>query len=124
MEIMYAMPVLEKETERGVEYYILAYGNEDVGYTAIEKKDATSYKLHKIYLLQKLQGQGLGKFQLQQMEQIIKDRGASWLYLNVNRHNKAIDFYKSQGYAILRSEDIDIGNGFLMNDYVMRKLFI
>ncbi|MGC4235674.1 MAG: GNAT family N-acetyltransferase [Niabella sp.] len=121
MEMMYAIPALEKELDRGVEFYILNYEGADVGYTAIEKKDNTSYKLHKIYLSHKLHGKGLGKRQLQQMEQLVKDYGASTLYLNVNRYNAAVNFYKSQGYKIVKTEDIPIGNGFWMNDFVMVK---
>ena len=43
------------------------------------------------------------------------------LLLNVNRHNKAISFYKKYGFDIIAEEDIDIGNGYYMNDYVMEK---
>lgn len=121
MEMMYAIPVLEKELDRGIAFYILNYEGTDVGYTAIERIDNTSYKLHKIYLSHKLHGKGLGKHQLQQMEQLVKDYGASALYLNVNRHNAAVNFYKSQGYEIVKTEDISIGNGFWMNDFVMAK---
>ncbi|GAB3418156.1 GNAT family N-acetyltransferase [Niabella aquatica] len=121
MEMMYAIPVLEKELQRGIVFYILNYKGEDVGYTAIEKKDNTSYKLHKIYLSHQLHGKGLGKYQLQYIEQLVKNYGAGALYLNVNRQNTAVDFYKSQGYKVVKTEDIDIGNGFWMNDFVMVK---
>ncbi len=121
MEMMYAVPVLQKELERGVEFFILTCDNEDAGYTAIEKKGENTYKLHKIYLSPHLQGKGLGKYQLLQTEQIVKNYGGHSLYLNVNRNNQAIHFYKSQGYEIVAEEDIDIGNGFFMNDYVMKK---
>jgi ribosomal protein S18 acetylase RimI-like enzyme len=39
--------------------------------------------------------------------------------LNVNRNNKALGFYQKFGFVILREEDIDIGNGYFMNDYIM-----
>lgn len=121
LQMMYAPAVLEKEMERGVEFYILRYDGTDMGYTAIEKKAPGYWKLHKIYLSQKLHGKGIGKFQLKSMEDIVKGYGAQELWLNVNRQNKALEFYKSQGYEILSTEDIDIGNGYFMNDYVMRK---
>jgi ribosomal protein S18 acetylase RimI-like enzyme len=37
----------------------------------------------------------------------------------VNRHNRALHFYEKQGFKIIREEDIDIGSGYFMNDYVM-----
>jgi ribosomal protein S18 acetylase RimI-like enzyme len=38
----------------------------------------------------------------------------------VNRENKAIGFYNKLGFTIIAEEDIPIGNGFFMNDYVMQ----
>lgn len=121
LEMMYSESALLADAARGVEFYILNYENEDCGYAAIEKLDDHSYKLHKIYLSQKLHGKGLGKWMIIQMEQISKNRGATILKLNVNRENKAVDFYKSQGYEIIKTEDINIGNGYFMNDFVMAK---
>jgi ribosomal protein S18 acetylase RimI-like enzyme len=51
----------------------------------------------------------------------IKKNGAGSIELNVNRYNNALAFYQKLGYEILREEDIDIGEGFYMNDYVLFK---
>jgi ribosomal protein S18 acetylase RimI-like enzyme len=53
----------------------------------------------------------------------IKKTGATSLQLNVNRHNKALHFYEKQGFKIIRKEDINIGSGYFMNDYVMELKF-
>ncbi|HOZ84927.1 MAG TPA: GNAT family N-acetyltransferase [Niabella sp.] len=121
MKMMYALPVLEKEIERGVLYFIFYHKGKAVGYTAIEPKENNHFKLHKIYLSPSLQGKGIGRFLLEEMEKKAKTLGAEKLFLNVNRFNKAIHFYQRHGYNILREEDIDIGNGYFMNDYVMQK---
>lgn len=39
--------------------------------------------------------------------------------LNVNKNNKAVDFYKHLGMRILLEEDFPIGNGFYKTDYIM-----
>ena len=39
--------------------------------------------------------------------------------LNVNKHNKAVSFYKHLGMRILLEEDFPIGNGFYKTDYIM-----
>ena len=122
LEMMYSEKVLRNDLEKGVEFYILSHDTEDCGYAAIEKIDGHAYKLHKIYLSQKLQGKGLGKYLIREMESIVKSRGAKYLRLNVNRQNNAVAFYKSQGYGIVKTEDIDIGQGYFMNDYVMEKM--
>jgi len=51
----------------------------------------------------------------------IRKQGASTLQLQVNRHNKAKDFYELLGFTIIEEADFDIGNGYFMNDYVMEK---
>ena len=53
----------------------------------------------------------------------VKQKDASSLQLNVNRKNKALHFYEKQGFKIIREEDIDIGSGYFMNDYVLEKCF-
>lgn len=53
----------------------------------------------------------------------IKSRGATSLQLNVNRQNPAQHFYKKLGFLVIKEEDIDIGSGFFMNDFVMEKNF-
>lgn len=123
LKMMYSESVLANDMMRGVEFYILNVGTADAGFAAIERSGPNSYKLHKIYLSQQLHGKGLGKFLLNEIEKIVISRNASVLHLNVNRYNNAIDFYKSRGYEIIQTEDIDIGNGFFMNDYVMEKQF-
>ena len=61
----------------------------------------------------------VGKILLDFIITDIHPNGATNLELNVNRHNKALGFYQRSGFTILREEDIDIGNGYFMNDYVM-----
>ncbi|MGZ8545109.1 MAG: GNAT family N-acetyltransferase, partial [Flavisolibacter sp.] len=48
-------------------------------------------------------------------------KGATVLRLNVNRNNSARSFYEKLGFEMIGEEDIDIGNGYFMNDYVMEK---
>ena len=46
------------------------------------------------------------------------------MLLNVNRRNKAKQFYEHLGFTIISEEDIDIGQGYFMNDYVMEKKLV
>jgi catechol 2,3-dioxygenase-like lactoylglutathione lyase family enzyme len=48
--------------------------------------------------------------------------GQHSLELNVNRFNKALAFYKDQGFQVVRDEKIDIGRGYFMDDHVLRKV--
>jgi ribosomal protein S18 acetylase RimI-like enzyme len=67
------------------------------------------------------QGKGLGKILIEETESQAIKRRNSKLSLNVNRQNKARFFYEKLGFKIAYTEDIDIGNGYLMKDYVMVK---
>jgi GNAT superfamily N-acetyltransferase len=78
-----------------------------------------NWKLNKIYILPVQQGKGMGKFIINYIVAAIKPHNAKALQLQVNRSNKAKDFYEKLGFTIIETADFDIGNGYSMNDYVM-----
>jgi GNAT superfamily N-acetyltransferase len=77
------------------------------------------WKLHKLYVLPGRQGKGLGKTMLEFIYGEIRPQGARALRLNVNRHNKARQFYEKMGFSVIREEDVAIGRNYFMNDFVM-----
>ena len=109
-------------TELGHQFVIIFHENVAAGFASYcPKTEATPtvYRLHKIYLDPALQGKGLGFALMNFVLNEAKSAGATDLELNVNRQNATQAFYKKLGFTILREEDIDIGNGYFMNDYVM-----
>lgn len=86
------------------------------GYTSV----GHVYKLHKIYVSLPTQGTGAGRQLLSEVELRCWQHGGSELVLNVNRFNKARDFYERLGFRVVREEDIAIGP-YWMNDFVMAK---
>lgn len=93
-----------------------------IGFAGIEHQyhglDIT--RLHKLYLVSESQGKGVGKALLLKVIDEAKKIGSRRVSLNVNRHNKrAIEFYQRMTFKIVGEEDIDIGNGYYMNDYMM-----
>ena len=122
MDMMYSETVLRRELEGGVTYLMLLADGIPAGFVSFGKQDDEGlFHLHKIYLLPDFQGLGYGREMFLQAEQEMRAQGAKAFELNVNRHNKALDFYKKMGMSIDRSGDFDIGGGFYMNDYIMRK---
>lgn len=102
--------------------FIIASEDEDpVGFASYSAHgdDPTVYHLKKIYVLPAQQGKNIGRQILDDVKVRIKSSGGCTLQLNVNRHNKALHFYEKYGFKIIREEDIDIGEGYFMNDYVM-----
>ena len=54
------------------------------------------------------------------MDEITKE-GATALQLQVNRNNKAKNFYEKLGFVVIDFQEFDIGHGHVMDDYVMEK---
>lgn len=79
-------------------------------------------KLDKLYVSYDLRGQGLGSLLLRHVENEARAKSAARLYLQVNKNNaSAIGAYRKNGFEIAESAVFDIGNGFVMDDYVMAK---
>lgn len=76
-------------------------------------------KLHKLYISTDVQGRGFGRAMVDRVVSDVRAYGAQRLRLNVNIYNTpAINFYEKYGFHKAYDEDIDIGEGFFMNDHV------
>ncbi|HRP55838.1 GNAT family N-acetyltransferase [Agriterribacter sp.] len=123
LEMMYSESSLQYQINAQQHRFIIACdGDEPVGFASWSfTPDKDVCKLHKIYVLQNQQGKGTGKKLIEHVTETCRAAGAAMLELNVNRHNKARAFYSRMGFTVVREEDIDIGHGYSMNDYVMQK---
>jgi len=81
-------------------------------------EDATT-KLHRIYLVPESKGKGFGKEALNFLKQKISESNDKRIILNVNKENNAKNFYESQGFKVYDEVVLDIGDGFVMDDYLM-----
>lgn len=124
--MMYSPSSLNKQMVQQLHIFIIAYHNQEpVGFASYSTKNTSTnsyYRLHKIYVLPEMQGTGLGKKMIEHIISNIIPLGAVSLELNVNRHNKAKIFYEKLGFSVIKEEDIDIGYGYFMNDFVMEKI--
>jgi ribosomal protein S18 acetylase RimI-like enzyme len=77
-------------------------------------------KIHKIYVLHEQHGNGYGYKLMKEARDFAKVREMNSMSLQVNRNNPAIEFYKRFGFKIIDEQDFEIGNGFYMNDFVMK----
>ncbi len=119
MELIYSTSSLQKQIAKGHQFIIAYDDDKPVAFASYSKKEnlAPIYHLHKIYILPNQQGKGIGKQLLNYIKEDIAP--STTLQLNVNRYNKALQFYQKIGFRIISEEDIDIGNGFYMNDYIL-----
>ena len=75
------------------------------------------YFIHKLYVNTGLHLKGIGRALF---EHVFGDKKQKTIRLTVNRQNfKAVNFYFRLGFIIEKIIDIDIDNGFVMNDFVM-----
>jgi N-acetylglutamate synthase-like GNAT family acetyltransferase len=91
-----------------------------IGYCAFEKLTDTEGKLHKLYLRPSLKQKGAGTFIINEISHQARALGLESIILNVNKYNSAVDFYHKKGFTKDREMILDIGNGYVMDDYVMR----
>lgn len=122
LKMMYSPAALEKQIlELGHRFIIAEIDLEEVGFAAFNPITPSVWKLQKLYVLPQLQGKGIGRALLDMVEEEVRTHQGAHLILNVNKLNPAIKFYSSMGFQIEKEEVIDIGQGYLMDDYVMGK---
>lgn len=121
LEKMYSPASLQEQMEAGSQFIFVYEGDSPVGFASYFEKAPSVFKLDKIYVLISQQGRGTGRFVINHIIDEIKKKGGTALQLQVNRHNKAKNFYEKLGFVVIEEKDFDIGNGHFMNDYVMEK---
>ncbi len=123
LDQIYSLSSLQHQFSVLNQQFIMAVEDDiPIGFASFSAhKDPKFYHLNKLYVLPDEQAKNVGKQLLDYIISEIKNAGAISLQLNVNRFNKALHFYEKQGFKIIREEDIDIGEGYFMNDYVMEK---
>ena len=117
--------ILDEISNQGVIWLTIKTGGTMIGFAALGPYAPDTMKLHKLYLLPEYHGAGIGARALAEVEQIARDSAAAALVLNVNRHNpKAIRAYERAGWHVAETVVVDIGNGFVMDDFVMTKQLV
>lgn len=123
LDKMYNKGELLGQMRKGHIFLIATEGSQDVGFAGFSliNPEEYAYKLHKLYVLPEMHGKGVGKILINEVVDIVRQNDGRTLELNVNRNNKAKDFYERAGFKIKETVNLEIGNGFYMNDYVMEK---
>lgn len=117
LDMMYSSASLIDQMDKGHRFYVEDREVPD-GFFSV-RTNGDQMKVEKIYVCPSSQGQGLGKELMLSALRLARDEGSRSVVLNVNRNNKALHFYKSLGFEIVSEVDIEIGRGYLMEDYVL-----
>lgn len=87
---------------------------------AITPLHADRLFISKIYLYAEERGKHYSSRILEWLRDYARKRGLTGMYLTVNKGNDlGIRAYKGNGFDIIESVEADIGNGFVMDDYIM-----
>jgi len=109
--------------EEGAGLALARDGGRLVGFGAYHRVDEPhELKIEKLYVHQDAQRRGIGSRLIAAVEAAARARHCKTLILNVNKNNvQAIRAYQKNGFTIRESVVVDIGNGFVMDDYIMAK---
>lgn len=125
IERMYSPETIRGETAAGSPFYLLRADGRDAGICSFDlakRGTGNSAELHKIYLLPAWRGRGIGNWLLAEMAARAKAAGASSMWLRVNKLNlRAQKAYKAAGFSNVRAVCTDIGEGFVMDDFVFAR---
>lgn len=106
--------------ESGVAYFLAEQDGSAVGFAAVgPTENADIATLHKLYVVPELHRSGIGGALLKAAFANAAETGHDSLILAVNKHNsKAIAAYYKWGFRQRDSVTVDIGGGFVMDDYI------
>lgn len=107
---------IKQQINEGYQYYLIFDNQIESGYFSVKDKGEKLF-LSKLYLLHSCRGKGIGK---QAINFIQSSFDNPIIQLTVNKRNSdSIAFYQKVGFQIIDYLETDIGNGFVMDDYIM-----
>ena len=113
---MYDLDALRREMADGIAYLRAVEGDRMLGFASYGPA-GKELKLHKLYVDPSHQRRGIGRALLDHVARASQGRT---LVLAVNKRNRqAITAYQKHGFVIRESMVVDIGSGFVMDDYLM-----
>lgn len=106
----------------GYKYYMAYCGDELCGYLGYHNEGEGRIFISKIYVRADKRRQGIASAMLEKLR--VDEPEADTWYLTVNRYNSgSIAVYNKRGFVTVKEQVTDIGNGFVMDDFVMEKRF-
>lgn len=110
---------IARQMEDGQVFLLVLQQNIAIGFLSYELQEDCVF-ISKLYVSPEVQKSGAGKFLLEHARNIAIQQQKKYLKLYVNRYNKALYFYRRQGFYIARSTDRPY-HQFELNDYELLK---
>ncbi len=121
LQMMYSEKVITEELLSGTVWELIVANGKPCGYLSYTLAEGNSVKLSKIYIDKAFRRTSIAADSLNRVKQYAARNGKDYVFLTVNKNNKtAIRAYEKNGFAITASVVTDIGQGFVMDDYIMK----
>lgn len=112
---------IQAQIQEGKSYFIIQYATSAVGYLSYYEREGSLF-LSKLYVDSRYRGKGIGKKAMQFVEEQARTLGCARIALTVNKNNhNSIRTYHKMGFKTIKPIVIDIGNGFVMDDFHMER---
>lgn len=120
VEKFQSYPSLKAQIEEdGYEYYQMRIGSVLAGYIGVHPEEEALF-LSKLYIKKDCRGQHLATAAFQFLISLCRERGMKRIWLTCNKHNdNTLAVYDHLGFKITDEQVADIGNGFVMDDYIL-----
>lgn len=111
--------VTDQIQNQGYEYFFIEIDGGKVGYIGIHRELERIF-LSKLYILKDYRKKGYASLAFEFLSNMCKENNLKSIYLTVNKYNTdTIQVYQAKGFKTIKDQVSDIGNGFVMDDYVM-----
>lgn len=115
---------VKEQIKNGYDYFFLTLDGKNVGYIGIQPENEKLF-LSKIYVDKPARGHGVAKTGVDFSCEYGKAKNLKSVYLTVNKYNYgSIAAYKKMGFKTIDSVVTDIGNGYVMDDFIMEKTIL
>lgn len=113
--------VIENQIENdGYDYFLFEKNDVYAGYMGIKINEKDLF-LSKLYIKESYRRNGIGQKAVDFLKDICEKKNLESITLTVNKYNSgAVSAYKKIGFSVVDQAVTDIGNGFVMDDYIMR----
>lgn len=120
IEKFQSYPAISKQIkEEGYEYFRIFLDDIFAGYTGVHAEEDTLF-LSKLYIKQDCRGHRLATHALNFLIDLCRERGLKKIWLTCNKYNdNTLAVYDHLGFKITAEQVADIGNGFVMDDYIL-----
>jgi ribosomal protein S18 acetylase RimI-like enzyme len=113
---------LAAQVGRGCRHFFVGEMDRPVGYFSLAPEGDGGVLLSHFYILREYRGRGLGQLAMKFIDRQVTEMGGRRIELFVLRENTAaVGLYRKNGFIVAEEVLTRLGNGAVLEDYLMRK---